>query len=46
LQQAIQEPHGCVKRAVHPIFLILGDEYPGQRDVLELAQVTEVIVRG
>ena len=46
LQEALQESH-CLKHgAVCTVALIPGQEHPGQGDVLELAQVAEVVLGG
>jgi hypothetical protein len=35
-----------LKGIICPIGFILGDEYPGEREVLELAQVAQIIIGG
>ena len=35
-----------VKGTIDPIAPVPGDEHPGQREVFELTQVTEIVVRG
>ena len=46
LQKTLQESHCLTNGAVGPVALIPGQEHPGQGDVLELAQVAEVVLGG
>ena len=45
-QQALQEPGRLVNGGLRTLILVPGQEHPGQGDVLELAQVDEVVVDG
>ena len=44
VQEALQEPHGRTRGAVPPVTSGLRQENPGQRDVLEFAQVAEAVL--
>ena len=44
LQETPQQPGSLVKGTGLPIAFTGGDEHPGQRDVLELARVADVII--
>src|SRR5439155_14496877 len=46
LQKALQESHGLTNGAVCTLALMPGQEHPGQGNVLELAQVAEVVLNG
>ena len=46
LQEALQEPHRLMHGAVCAVARVPGQEHPGQGDVLELAQVAEVVLSG
>src|SRR5947208_3225307 len=45
-QEAFQEPGRLVYGALRALGRVAGQEHPGQGDVLELAQVAEVVVDG
>ena len=45
-QEAVQEPDRLVSGALGTLVLVSRHEHPGQGDVLELAQVTEVVIDG
>ena len=45
-QEALQEPGRLVQGALRTLALVPRQEHPGQGDVLELAQVTEVVIDG
>ena len=45
-QEALQEPGRLVREALRTLALVSRQEQPGQGDVLELAQVTEVVIDG
>src|SRR5436309_12840836 len=46
LQEALEEAQCLTKGAVCTVALVLSQEQPGQGDVLELAQVAEVVLSG
>ena len=45
-KEALQQSHYLKNGAVCMVTLVLGQEYSGQGDVLELAQVAEVVIDG